>query len=68
MSLTANSASIAGLAATIRAGGLAIANRAASPSQSAGASRRVESRGFLRRLEREVQGRMTAANGSMRRS
>ena len=39
MSLTANSASIAGLAATIRAGEPAIANRAASPSQSAGASR-----------------------------
>ena len=38
-SLTSNSASIAGLAATIRADGYAIASRALSPSQSGGASR-----------------------------
>ena len=46
MSLTANSASISGLAATICAGEPAIANRAASPSQSAGASRGSKAAAF----------------------
>jgi hypothetical protein len=48
MPLTANSASIAGLAATIRGGELTIANRAASPSQSAGASRGSKAAAFSR--------------------
>ena len=39
VSLTSNNASMAGLAATIRTGGNAIASRALSPSQSGGASR-----------------------------